>query len=66
MEHDTGLRENDLRAAMMNRDFWKYITVWELIKRISKYICLKASKINDSIFKNILEITNLYNNISSF
>ena len=33
LERDTGLRENDLRAAMMNRDVWKSITVGESIKR---------------------------------
>ena len=27
LERDTGLRENDLRAAMMNRDVWKSKTV---------------------------------------
>ena len=36
LERDTGLRENDLRAAMMNRDVWKSITVRESIKRIPK------------------------------
>ena len=36
LERDTGLRENDLRSAIMNRDVWKSITVWESIKRIPK------------------------------
>ena len=36
LERDTGLRENYLRAAMMNRDVWKSITVRESIKRIPK------------------------------
>ena len=36
LEHDTGLRENDLRAAMMNHDVWKFITVRESRKRIPK------------------------------
>ena len=36
MERDTGLRENDLRADMMNRDVWKSITVIESIKIIPK------------------------------
>ena len=36
LERNTGLRENDLRAAMMNRDVWNSITVRESIKRIPK------------------------------
>ena len=36
LERDTGLRENDIRADMMNRDVWKSITVRESIKRIPK------------------------------
>ena len=36
LERDTGLRENDIRAAMMNRDVWKSIIVRESIKIIPK------------------------------
>ena len=36
LERDTGIRENYLRADMMNRDVCKSITVRESIKRISK------------------------------
>ena len=36
LERDTGLRENYLRAAKMNRDVWKSITVRESIIRIPK------------------------------
>ena len=42
LERDTGLRENYLRAAMMNRDVWKSITVRESIKRIPKYASKQA------------------------
>ena len=36
LEGDTGLREINPQADIMNRDIWKSITVMESIKRIPK------------------------------
>ena len=36
LERDTDLRENDMPAAMVNRDVWNSITVRESIQKIPK------------------------------